>query len=317
MRTPRSPYADRIVLAVDIGGTKFAAAAVEADGTMAARAEVPLDGGRSAEAVLTEVVDRVIRRVPRDRLGGIGVGSAGPLDPDKGTVSPVNIPSWRNFPLVDELGRMLPGRPVRLAGDAQCMALGEWWRGRPEGGGARAMLGVVVSTGVGGGFVFDGVPYLGPTGNAGHIGHIVADPGGEPCPCGASGCVETLASGPSMVRWARSLGWNGADARELAVAAAAGEEVARRAFQRAADALATAFLTAAALFDLDHVVVGGGVAAAGAMLFDPLRQAVARNAGLGFLGRLRVDPTSLGRDAGLLGAAALALLEPPGGRTEA
>ncbi|GAT70716.1 ROK family transcriptional regulator [Planomonospora sphaerica] len=295
------------VLAVDIGGTKFAAAAVDADGTVVTRAEVPLKDRARPEEALLEVVGRVTDRVPAARLEGVGVGSAGPLDPVAGTVSPVNIPAWRGFPLLDTLGRLVPGRPVRLAGDGQCMALGEWWRGLPEGEPARAVLGVVVSTGVGGGFVFDGVPHLGPTGNAGHIGHIVVDPDGEPCPCGAAGCVETVASGPSMVRRARANGWTGDDARALAADARAGVSVAESAFRRAAGALAAAILTASALFDLDRVVIGGGVAAAGPVLLDPLRQAVARNAGLGFLHRLRVEATSLGRDAGLLGAAALVL----------
>ncbi len=299
------------VLAVDIGGTKFAAAAVAPDGEMLARAEVPLRGPGSADRTLSEVVGRITERVAPARLDGIGVGSAGPLDPRRGTVSPVNIPAWREFPLVDTLGEVLPGRPVRLAGDAQCMALGEWWRGLSEDGAARsrAMLGMVVSTGVGGGFVLDGVPYVGPTGNAGHIGHITVDPGGEPCPCGGVGCVETIASGPGMVRWAAANGWTGEDARALAADARTGHPTATLAFRRAADALATAVLTASALFDLDHVVIGGGVAAAGPILFDPLRQAIERNAGLGFLRRLRVDPTSLGRDAGLFGAAALVLLQ--------
>ncbi|GGO17750.1 sugar kinase [Microbispora rosea subsp. aerata] len=302
------------VLAVDIGGTKFAAAAVAPDGEMLARAEVPLRGLASAGETLSEVVGRIIERVEPARLDGIGIGSAGPLDPRRGTVSPVNIPTWREFPLVDALGEMLPGRPVRLAGDAQCMALGEWWRGLggDRAARSRAMLGVVVSTGVGGGFVLDGVPYVGPTGNAGHIGHITVDPGGEPCPCGGVGCVETIASGPGMVRWATANGWTGEDARALAADAGAGHPTAARAFRRAADALATAVLTASALFDLDHVVIGGGVAAAGPILFDPLRQAIERNAGLGFLRRLRVDPTSLGRDAGLFGAAALVLLRDGG-----
>ncbi|MGW5261707.1 ROK family protein [Microbispora sp. NPDC004025] len=297
------------VLAVDIGGTKFAAAAVAPDGEMLARAEVPLRGPASAGETLSEVVGRITERVAPARLNGIGVGSAGPLDPRRGTVSPVNIPTWREFPLVDALGEVLPGRPVRLAGDAQCMALGEWWRGLGGDRAARAMLGMVVSTGVGGGFVLDGVPYVGPTGNAGHIGHITVDPGGEPCPCGGAGCVETIASGPGMVRWAAANGWSGADARALAADARAGHPTAALAFRRAAGALATAVLTASALFDLDHVVIGGGVAAAGPILFDPLRQAIERNAGLGFLRRLRVDPTSLGRDAGLFGAAALVLIQ--------
>ncbi|MEU8192830.1 ROK family protein [Microbispora amethystogenes] len=299
------------VLAVDIGGTKFAAAAVAPDGEMLARAEVPLRGPESAGRTLSEVVRRITERVAPGRLDGIGIGSAGPLDPRRGTVSPVNIPAWRDFPLVDALGETLPGRPVRLAGDAQCMALGEWWRGLTgdPAGRSRAMLGMVVSTGVGGGFVLDGVPYVGPTGNAGHIGHITVDRGGDPCPCGGVGCVETVASGPGMVRWAAANGWTGADARALAADARAGHPTAVRAFRRAAGALATAVLTASALFDLDHVVIGGGVAAAGPILFDPLRQAIERDAGLGFLRRLRVDPTSLGRDAGLFGAAALVLLQ--------
>jgi glucokinase len=157
----------------------------------------------------------------------------------------------------------------------------------------------------------DGVPYLGPTGNAGHIGHIVVDRDGEACPCGGMGCVETIASGPSMVRWAVANGWTVGDgepdAQRLAADARRGIPVARMAFERAADALATAILTAAALLDIDDVVIGGGVSAAGPTLFTPLHEAIARQAALGFVRRLRVVPTTLGRDAGLYGAAALVL----------
>ncbi|MCC5580747.1 ROK family protein [Microtetraspora sp. AC03309] len=330
----------RVVLALDIGGTKFAAALVREDGSMSARAEIPVGPDPAA------TLDEVVRLVAVPGLAGVGIGSAGPLDAVAGTVSPVNIPLWRDFPLVEAVGELVPGVPVRLAGDAQCMALGEWWRGRPGREPYRNLLGIVVSTGVGGGLVIDGVPYLGPTGNAGHIGHITVDRGGEPCPCGGTGCVETFASGPSMVRWALARGWipdglapdaqaaagapgapgaqaaadapDPADARDTLVAgapdarllardAARGNPIARLAFQRAADALGTAILSAAALFDLDNVVIGGGVSAAGPTLLDPVRQAIAREAGLGFLRRLRVAPTTLARDAGLYGAAALAL----------
>ncbi|MDP9867713.1 MULTISPECIES: ROK family protein [Streptosporangium] len=292
------------VLAIDIGGTKFAAAAVDPGGTLVRRVELPV--GADPTATLTELLDEV----GTAGLTGVGIGSAGPVDAPAGTVSPVNIPSWRDFPLVTTVGRLLPGLPVVLAGDAQCMALGEWWRGShvPR---SRALLGIVVSTGVGGGIVLDGVPYLGPTGNAGHIGHITVDRDGELCPCGALGCLETVASGPSMVRWALANGWAAPaghpDAKALAADARRAVPVAQRAFQRTADALAAAVLTTAALFDIDDVVIGGGVAAAGETLLTPLRQAVAKQAGLGFLRRLTVSPTSLERDAGLYGAAALAL----------
>ncbi|MFI7469694.1 ROK family protein [Nonomuraea sp. NPDC049646] len=197
--------------------------------------------------------------VPALDLGGTKFAAAavssGPLDPAAGTVSPVNIPSWRDFPLVKTVEERLPERAARLAGDAQCMALGEWWRG--GSGTARAMLGLVVSTGVGGGIVLDGLPYTGPTGNAGHIGHLAADPEGPPCPCGATGCVELYASGPNMAAWARDQGWDGPDAKHLAAGAAAGDVIATRAFERAARALAIGILSSAVLLDLDHVVIGG------------------------------------------------------------
>ncbi|WP_062346835.1 ROK family protein [Herbidospora yilanensis] len=303
------------VLAIDIGGTKFAAATVEPTGTITAKLEMPV--GPDPTATLKDIVARIVvpGLISEEGLTGVGIGSAGPLDAVRGTVSPVNISVWRDFPLVKTVAQLLPGVPVHLAGDGQLMALGEWWRGRFSAG---ALLGVVVSTGIGGGLVFEGQPHLGPTGNAGHIGHIRAGEGWEACRCGAVGCVETIASGPSMVRWALANGWQQAveptfwagrpvDARALAADAKRGVAVAVEAFDRAAGALATAILTTAALFDVDNVVVGGGVAAAGTTLLTPLRRAVADQAGLGFLRRLKVEPTSLGRDAGLLGAAALAL----------
>ncbi|GIH78931.1 ROK family protein [Planobispora longispora] len=303
------------VLALDIGGTTFAAAVVDATGAVLARRETPVGPDPTA------TLGALVRELAVPDLTGAGIGSAGPLDPVRGTVSPVNIPAWRGFPLTSTVSDLLGGLPVTLAGDAQCMALGEWWRGA-RGGDTRVLLGVVVSTGVGGGLVVDGVPYLGPTGNAGHIGHMPAPAlpgdaaaGAEPCPCGGTGCVETIASGTSMARWALARGWRpapggGRDARALAAAARAGDPIAAAAFDRAARAVAGALLSAAALFDVDRVVIGGGVAAAGEILLDPLRRAVAAGAGMGFLRRLTVEPTALGRDAGLYGAAALALNPP-------
>jgi glucokinase len=294
------------VLAVDIGGTTFAGAVINSSGAILAHAEYPLGDGPTA------TLRRLVTGLARPGLAGAGIGSAGPLDLAAGTVSPVNIPGWRRFPIVAEVAGLLPGKPVALAGDAQCMALGEWWRGGYAGQ-ARTLLGIVVSTGIGGGLVLDGTIYLGPTGNAGHIGHITVDATGERCPCGATGCVETIASGPAMTRWALASGWQPGggpgtpDAKTLAADAAVGDPKAVAAFARAADALATALLTTAALCDIDTVVVGGGVAAAGPTLMDPLRQAIGERAGLPFLRRLRIEATGMGRHAGLYGAAALAL----------
>ncbi|MEU8268811.1 ROK family protein [Sphaerisporangium sp. NPDC049002] len=299
-----TPY----VLAADIGGTKLAAAMIGEDGAVLRRGEVPTPAALPGEAA---VVGRALTNLIHDVAGdapplAVSVASAGPLDLLAGTVSPVNIPAWREFPILAQVAEVVPGVPSRLVGDAVAAAAGEAWRG--AGRGAAAMLGIVVSTGIGGGLVLDGVPYAGPTGNAGHIGHIVVDPGGSLCPCGATGCVETVASGPSMVRWARDQGWNGPDARELSRSARDGEAVALAAFERAAGALASAIISVAAVCDLDQVVIGGGVAGAGELLFAPLRRAVAGRAHLGFVQRLRVTPAALGRDGGLVGAARMALL---------
>jgi glucokinase len=299
------------VLAVDVGGTKLAAAIVDPDGTIAVQGAVPTPAGPDT-ATVTAALHRVVRQVIGDRdpatLTAIGVGSAGPLDPAAGTVSPVNITAWRDFAILDALRPLLPGRPAVLGGDGHCMALGEHWRGGYPG---RALLGMVVSTGVGGGLVIDGRVHPGGSGNAGHIGHIVVDMTGPPCPCGGRGCVEAIASGPAMVRWAAGQGWSAgerpADARTLAEDARAGVPIATAAFERGALALAAAVVSATALIELDDVVIGGGVAAARDLLFAPLRTAVAELAGLDFVRRVRIHPSSLGNDAGLLGAAALAL----------
>ncbi len=192
---------------------------------------------------------------------------------------------------------------MRLAGDGLCMALGEHWRG--AGRGASFMLGMVVSTGVGGGLVLDGLPYRGRTGNAGHVGHTIVEIDGPACSCGARGCVEAIASGPHLVDWARERGWGGSDAKQLAAAAAAGQDVAIRAFGRGARALAAMIASVAAVCDLDLVVIGGGVANAGPVLFDPLAAALGDYAALDFIKAVRIIPAELGGDAGLVGAAAL------------
>ncbi|AHM06360.1 Transcriptional regulator/sugar kinase [Mycobacterium tuberculosis variant bovis BCG str. ATCC 35743] len=269
-----------------------------------AQRPTPAYGG--AEQVWAAVAEMIADAlgVAGGAVGGVGIASAGPIDLHSGRVSPINIGSWGGFPLRDRVAAAVPGVPVRLGGDGVCMALGEHWLG--AGRGARFLLGLVVSTGVGGGLVLDGAPCLGRTGNAGHVGHVVVDPDGSPCPCGGRGCVETIASGPSLARWARANGWSappGAGAKELAEAAGAGDPVALRAFRRGAAALAAMIASVGAVCDLDLAVIGGGVAKSGRLLFEPLRAALADHARLDFLAGLRVVPAELGGAAGLVGAA--------------
>jgi glucokinase len=293
-------------LALDIGGTKIAVGLVDTDGALLHHAQLPTPDGDAqaiwsvAEGLLTDAL-----AVADGDVRGVGVASAGPIDLPSGTISPINITAWQRFPIVDKVAAVT-NLSVRLGGDGLCMAMGERWCG--AGRGAQFMLGMVVSTGIGGGLVLDGAPYDGRTGNAGHVGHVVVDPDGVLCTCGGHGCVETVASGPHIARWARENGWSAppeADAKELADAANEGDPVALRAFRRGATAVATTIAAVAAVCDLDLVVIGGGVAKSGGLLFDPLREALTRYAGLDFIRGLRVLPAELGGDAGLVGAAAL------------
>ncbi|MCV7428743.1 ROK family protein [Mycobacterium montefiorense] len=298
-----------LTLCLDIGGTKIAVGLADSEGSLVYTATRPTPAGGSADQVWAVVAAMIAEALAAADgvVRAVGIASAGPIDLHSGTVSPINIEGWQGFPLRDRVAAAVPGVPVRLGGDGVCMALGEHWLG--AGRGARFLLAMVVSTGVGGGLVLDGAPYPGRSGNAGHVGHVVIEQDGEPCTCGGRGCVETVAAGPWLVRWARAHGWSAprsADARELAAAATAGDEVALRAFDRGATALAMMIASVAAVCDLDLVIIGGGVAKSGHLLFDPLRAALAGYAGLDFLSGLRVVPAALGGEAGLIGAARLA-----------
>jgi glucokinase len=301
-----------VTLALDIGGTKFAAALVDDAGAVTRRHEVPAPVAPAGEsellwsAVLVLLDDVLNGQVPR----AVGVGCGGPLRLDRGEVSPVNIPAWRDFPLVARISSRFPAARVRLHNDAVAMALGEHWRG--AGRGTTSFMGVVVSTGVGGGVVLDGRALSGPTGNAGHLGHVVVDADGPTCGCGGVGCLEAVARGPAVVRSALEAGWLHAgdrpEGRDLVASARAGDDIAGAAIARAGRALGVALAGAATLFELERVAVGGGFAlGAGELFGDPMHEAFAKHARMDFAARCEIVPASLGNDAGLIGAAALVL----------
>ncbi len=299
------------VLAIDIGGTKLAAALVGPAGELVGeplRVPTPVGDGEQVFAAVTALAGRVLAG-STERPAAAGVGCGGPMRWPAGEVSPLNIPGWRGFPLRSRLAAQL-GLDVRLHNDAVCLAVGEHWRG--AGRGVGSMLGMVVSTGVGGGLVIRDRLVDGATGNAGHVGHIVVDPGGAPCSCGGRGCLEAVARGPAVVAWARERGWSPAGAAPadgvlLAAAARAGDPVAAAAFERAGAFIGVALASAVALCDLELVVVGGGLSAAEDLLLPPLRAAFARHARLPFAVGVPIVAAALGQSAGLLGAAALVL----------
>jgi glucokinase len=300
---------DDPALAVDIGGTKLAAALVEPGGRLAAYTRTETPGDLDAEGLwrtLVALVDKMLADHGSPALAGVGVGCGGPMTWPAAEVSPLNIPSWRGFPLRARLRGRFSGLPVRVHNDAVCVAAGEHWRG--AGRGKDNVLGMVVSTGVGGGLILDGRLIDGASGNAGHIGHVVVDPAGPACECGGRGCLEAIARGPGLVAWAQDQGWRpgrqvtGVD---LSADAARGHPVAAAALERAGRALGVAIASATHLCDLEVVALGGGLSQAGRLLFDPLEATFRAHARMEFAREVRVVPAALGQTAGLVGAAAL------------
>lgn len=310
LAVPHAPAsATSLVATLDIGGTKIAGALVDAEGQLLVRSLRRTPDGADGAAV-TAAVQGILAELRStsdwSRVIGAGISSTGPLDTSAGTVTPVNLPGWRDFPLPRMVAEVTGLSSVVLINDAVAAATAEHWRGA-----ARRhdnALCMVVSTGVGGGLVLAGRVHEGPTGNAGHIGHISVDLDGDACRCGTPGCVERFASGPNIVRQALRAGWRPAEgipptAAAVAEAARAGDPVALDAFDRAARALAAGIAATATLLEIRLVVIGGGVSAAGAVLFDPLRTHLRSFTTLHFTTGIEVVPAAFGADAGLVGAA--------------
>ncbi len=293
-RSSGSAGATRIALAIDIGGTKLAAGLVDGTGVLLHRAQVPTPAkadGDTMFGALAELVDGV-RQVGRERSWPepvvCGVGTGGPMTGHGETVSPVNIPAWRAFPL----RRRLLGAidlPVFIDNDAKALALAEGWVGAAAG--VRDFLGMVVSTGVGGGIVLDGRLLDGADGNAGHIGHITVDPDGAPCGCGAQGCLEAEASGTGILRrTGRSP--KEADPAEI---------------ERTGTMVGRAVASVANLLDLRLVVVAGSVALGfGEPFFAAAQREIDGRARLDFSRGAKIRPAGLGSESPLVGAAAVA-----------
>jgi glucokinase len=305
-------------LALDIGGTKMAVGLVRTDGSIAVQDTVPTRGHVTGDELFADLValcDRVLAAgqvAPADILG-IGVGCGGPMLYPEGRVSPLNIAAWDDFPLRDLLQARYD-RPAVVDNDAKALAMGEYHFGLGQG--ARCLLGMVVSTGVGGGIVEDGRLIHGVRGNAGHVGHVIAYRDGPPCGCGALGCVEGVASGTGLAKRALLAKAQGLlptlpaepNGHDIVDAARAGEPTARQFVEEAGIAVGRGIAAAAALLDLDRVVIGGSVAlGAGELLMGPLRRALAEDARLDFTRGIEnaVMLSNLGVGAALAGAAGL------------
>jgi glucokinase len=276
-----------VALAIDVGGTKLAAGLVTAEGELVASASAPTPGGEDPEApfgVIAALVDSVSGN---GEMVVCGVGCGGPMAPGGEDVAPLNIPAWRGFPLRRRLGETT-GLPTFVDNDAKALALGEGWRGAAVG--EQNFMAMVVSTGVGGGIVLDGRLLDGAGGNAGHVGHVIVEPDGRTCGCGARGCLEAQASGPAI---AAATGRPASEASPDVVA-------------RTGTLVGRAVASVANLLDLPLTVVAGSVALGfGSPFFAAAQAELDACSRLDFSAGARIIPAGLGPDGPLVGAGAV------------
>ena len=278
------------VLAVDVGGTKMAAGIVDREGRLRRRAQVATDLSLDAEALSGRLLGLVDEVVAGETPVAVGVGCGGPMEmsPVDTRVSPLNIPAWRGFPLQQVLGGHT-GLDTAVDNDAKALALGEGWVGAAAG--VDDYIAMVVSTGVGGGIVLDGRLLDGAGGNAGHIGHVIVEPDGRRCGCGARGCLEAEASGTAIA----------------AVTGRPPAEAPPEVRERTGRLVGLGVATVANLLDLRLAVVSGSVALGyGDAFFGAARAEIARRACLEFSRDTEIRPGGLGDAGPLIGAGAVA-----------
>jgi len=295
-------------LAIDVGATKVAVGLVTLSGQVLARIDVNSKAG-SIEELNGSLADAIksVMATPDVIVVGAGIGSAGPIDNVKGTINPVNIPHWVDFSLVDFVREVSGLSTVSIIGDASALAYAEFALG--AGRGATNLMGIVVSTGIGGGVVLNGAFHVGRTGNAGMIGHSVVVQGGNECACGQRGCVEAYSSGTNM---AKDFGADNFEA--VASAARTGDGAAVAAIEKGAAVLALGLLNAVALMDLDTIVVGGGVMLADDVYWPILVKHFEKEMKvLNFPGNVALKQATLGKDSGLVGAGLVGFISPTEG----
>lgn len=312
-------------IALDIGGTKLAAALFDPSLSLAGRARLPTHAPEGPDAVFATIT-RLISSLAEGHdiafteIRCMGVGCGGPLDSEKGVIySPPNLPGWDAFPLKTMLERHFRF-PAYVDNDANAAALGEHRFG--AGRGHRNVFYSTVSTGIGCGMILDGTIYRGTDFSAGEFGHIVMARTGPKCNCGGRGCLEALASGTAIAKRANRAVSRSPDsllarlrarkrrpltAKDVADAARKGDALAKEIFQDAAAYLGLGVTSAIHLLNPDIVILGGGLTNAGSLLFDPVRRVVAERAQEHLASHVPIVRAGLGRNVGLYGALAVAL----------
>lgn len=315
---PPDPRASRAI-GIDIGGTKIAAGVVTADGRIVDRAllPTPMDDEPATILAMRGVIEELRRRHPA--VEAIGVGAAGLVDWPSGRIRWAPHNAYRQLPL-RRLLHEATGLPTVVDNDANAAAWAEARYG--AGVGSNHMVLLTVGTGIGGGLVLDGRVYRGNSGLGAEVGHMIVDPDGDPCECGNVGCLEAMASGSALGRAGRLAAKADPGGRLARLAgdpervtgqlvfqaAQQGDATATELFERLGFWLGVGIASLVTIFDPELVVIGGGLVHTGDLLLKPARASMERYT----FGQMHrelppVVPARLGSDAGMVGAATLAL----------
>jgi len=316
-------------IGVDLGGTTLTAAVVNVvSGQVVGRHLVPTLAKEGHDAVMARMIDLIHAAMTdaglgKEIIGGVGIGAPGLLDMERGnTLFLPNLPgTWPDVPLKATIEAGV-GLPVFLLNDVRCFTLGEKTFG--AGRNVDTMVCMTIGTGIGGGLVINGRLHLGLDGTGGEVGHQIIDPYGPPCGCGSRGCLEAFASGPAITAMALKAitqglttsiaelvdyDLNQVTPEIICRAAQDGDPIAKDIYERAGFYIGIGVANLIAILSPQMVVIGGGVAQAGDLLFDPIRRTVRERAHVTPIEKIQIVPAQLGTDAGLIGAAMWASLQ--------
>ena len=316
------------VLAFDLGGTKFAFGVVAENGEVLGSDKIETLAKQGPEQAIQRVnlaAQSLLQKlnIKPEELIGIGIASPGPLDISKGCVdgSP-NLPGWTGYSIEQGLSTFF-NLPARIDNDANAAALGEYKFG--AGKNKKNMVYLTVSTGIGGGVIVDGRLMRGANGNAAELGHLTLNINGPACPCGANGCFEMYASGTAIARRTREAIQAGAPSQILSLAGSLEkitthhildalqkeDELAKKIWNETTEYLGRGLAVVINTFNPELIVVGGGVTAAGELLFKPVSEKALRYAFPRLAAVCSIVPAGLGSNVGVVGAAACAFESTP------
>ena len=296
------------VIGIDLGGSKIALGLVDSRDRIIAGRRIDTN----SDAGLDSVIERIAVEVealqamlpPEEALSAVGIGAPGPVDHVRGELlTLVNLPGISNTPFRRALQERL-SLPAALDHDAKTAALGEFHFG--AGRNRESMIYIVIGTGVGAAIIYQGRLIYGESNSAGESGHMTVDPDGHQCHCGSRGCLETYASGPALAKHYAAAAGETISGAEVAERAQAGDQAAREALRTAGRALGIAIASMAMTLNIEHFVIGGGVALAGDLLLEPARDSLKRYSFKTVSARVKVSASEMGEDAPILGAAWLA-----------